>query len=123
MMREPDVDSKLNRTKYSRTMLALLTVESQSVDVLRLVADFARGLGCRTDDGEIASGRQIAIEVPAGSDEMLELLSHLALSATKAGVHVDEPLCRVTFRHGEATSIVSLSLRLMAFDMQAAPRT
>lgn len=101
-------------------MTAHLTVESRSDVVLRLTADFARGLGCQTDAAEIASGRFIRIEVPSGTDELFELLTHLALSATKAGIHVDEPLCRVTFHHDRAASAVAMALRLMQFDMKGA---
>ena len=99
-------------------MTAVLTVESQSEVVLRLVSDFARGLGC---DTVVTLPGRIRTEVPDVGDNLLELLTHIALSATRAEIDVAEPLCRVTYRHGAALSAVTLTFRLTEFtiDMSA----
>jgi hypothetical protein len=46
-----------------------------------------------------AFGRALETELPDGDDALLELLSYVALSATKAGVAVEEPLCRINYWH------------------------
>jgi hypothetical protein len=92
-------------------MTVSVTLVSKSEQVLRLVHDFAHGLGCPVDMGSPSSGGSIRIEV--GDDHsLLELLTHVALSATKAGVNVAEPLCHVTYRHRGVTSNVTLTLRI-----------
>ena len=98
-------------------MIASLTLVSRNDLVLSLVADFAHGLGC-TVDTVPPWKRRIKISMPATpeSDEMLiELLTHVALSAAKAGVEVTEPLCYLTCRHGSAASEVMLALRIEEF--------
>jgi hypothetical protein len=99
-------------------MIVHLTLVSENEVVLRLVGDFARGLGCALDTVPASPGRGIRTEVPdAGGDTLLELLTHIALSATKGGVNVAEPLCRVTYRHGSAPSQVTLGLRIAEFSI------
>jgi len=83
---------------------------SQHDLVRRLVHDFALGLGCRVDVGPPSSGIRIALNDDDHS--LLEILTHVALSATKAGVDVAEPLCHVTHRHGGVTTDVTLTLRI-----------
>jgi hypothetical protein len=43
---------------------------------------------------------------------LVELLTHVALGATRAGVDIAVPICHVTYRHEGATSDVTLSLRI-----------
>ena len=98
-------------------MIASLTLVSRNDVVLSLVADFARGLGC-TVDTVPPWKRRIRVGMPDSpeSDEMLvELLTHVALSAAKAGVEVTEPLCYLTRRHGGVSSEVTLALRIEEF--------
>ena len=93
-------------------MDATLTVVSGNESVVHLVADFAKGLGCRVD----ASGAQVRIDLVDGSDLLLEVLDYVALSATRSGVPADEPLCRLTYRHG-GSARVTLGLRVSDFSI------
>lgn len=98
-------------------MIVRLMLVSENEVVLRLVGDFARGLGCALDIIPASPGRGIRMEVPDAGDTLLELLTHVALSATKAGVDVSEPLCRVTYRHSNAPSEVTLGFRIAEFSI------
>ena len=101
-------------------MRMLITVGSQNERLLGLVRDFAVGLGFTN---EPAPPSQVAVSVPEASDEtLLHLLTHVALSATKAGAEPGEPLCRITFREHRAASEVTLGLRIASFDLQSATR-
>ena len=93
-------------------MTVHLTVVSASEQVGGLVGDFARGLGCGLQSIPVATGRGVRIEVPDLGHSLVELLAHLALSATKAGVSVAEPVCRVTYRHPGVSSSVTVTLRV-----------
>ena len=94
-----------------------LTVMSQSGTLVRLVGDFARGLGCTTDLDE---GRgELRIQWSAAEDALLELLDYVALSATRAGVDIGEPLCRLTYRRGDAPARVTLDFRIADFRLAA----
>ena len=105
-------------------MTVSVTLVSTSELVLRLVHDFARGLGCVVDAGPLSSDRSIRIEVNDDGHSLLELLTHVALSATKAGVDVTEPLCQVTYRHGGGvTPDVTLTLRIADIRIDAVPRS
>ena len=48
---------------------------------------------------------------------------HVALSATKAGVEVTEPVCQITYRHAGVTSDVNLTLRIADFHIGKAVET
>jgi len=99
----------------------LVTVDSQNKRLLGLVRDFALGLGFADEPGPPS---QVAVSLPQASDEtLLHLLTHVALSATKAGVEPDEPLCRVTFQEHGAASEVRLGLRIASFDLPPAGNT
>lgn len=102
-------------------MTAHVTMESTSEMALGLVADFARGLGCAVDVPPGSESRAIRIALPDAA-VLLELMTHVALSATRANIHVDEPLCRVTFQHANAPSVVTLGLRIAEFSIDAATR-
>ncbi|MGH9255845.1 MAG: hypothetical protein ACRD3C_14890 [Vicinamibacterales bacterium] len=101
-------------------MTVYLTLISGNDLVLRLVGDFARGLGCTLDMVTAPAGRGIRIEVPDVGHGLVELLTHVALSATKAGVDVSEPLCQVTYRYGDVSSEATLALRVADFRIDAA---
>ena len=103
-------------------MTAHVTLESNNEVALRLVADFARGLGCVVDAPPGSDGRAIRIALSDAS-VLLELMTHVALSATKANIDVGEPVCRVTFQHANAPSVVTLGLRIAEFNIDAATRT
>jgi hypothetical protein len=94
-------------------MTVSVTLVSGNDLILRLVHDFAHGLGCRVTDAErTSSGRSIRIELDDEDHSLVELLTHVALSATKAGVDVAEPRCHVTYRHNGVSSNVTLTLRI-----------
>jgi hypothetical protein len=95
-------------------MIASLTLVSENDLVLGLVGDFARGLGCVVDAAS-PGGRRIRIGMPDGDDILIELLTHVALSAAKAGIEPSEPLCYLTCRHGSVSSEVTLGLRIEEF--------
>jgi hypothetical protein len=98
-------------------VIAHLTVESKSEAVRATVADFAHGLGCEVEDGRREGTPLLRITMPESTDHVLELMSHIALSATRALVDLDEPLCRVSFRHRGAASVVTLGLRVTELDI------
>jgi hypothetical protein len=98
-------------------MTVSVTLVSQHDQVLRLVRDFAHGLGCRVDVA--TSGIRIALN--DADHSLLEILTHVALSATKAGVDVAEPLCHVTHRHGGVTTDVTLTLRIADVRIETPP--
>jgi hypothetical protein len=86
-------------------MTVSVTLVSESDLILRLVHDFSHGLGCPV---EMSTGRSIRIQLDDVDHRLVELLTHVALSATKAGIDVAEPLCHVTYRHEGVTSDVTL---------------
>lgn len=96
-------------------MTIAVTLVSQSDLLLHLVRDFAHGLGCRVDMAATSSGQSIRIMVDDDDHSLVELLTHVALSAAKAGVDVAEPLCQVAYRHRSVTSEVTLTLRIAEF--------
>lgn len=67
------------------------------------------------------SERSIRIGVPDDNDVLVELLTHVALSATRAGVAVTEPLCYLTSRHAGVSSEVKLALRITEFAIDRSP--
>jgi hypothetical protein len=101
-------------------MKVQLTVRSASELVLHLVSDYAKGLGYAVGDGEAFTPRGVRITMPDVEQGLVELLTHVALSATKAGVDVGEPLCEVVCHHGGASSDVRLALRLTELRIDAA---
>ena len=102
-------------------MTVFVTFVSESDVLLGLVSDYARGLGCQVDVGLMSSNRSIRIEVD-DDRSLVELLTHVALAAAKAGVEVSEPLCQVTYRHRGVTSDVTLTLRIAEFRIDTAAR-
>ncbi len=102
-------------------MILQLNVLSQSDPLLRLVGDFARGLGCAVHANE--EPNELRIESPTADDDlMLELLGFVALGATRTGVDLAEPLCRVTYRRGDAVAQTTLDLRIADFRLDRALR-
>ena len=89
-----------------------LTLITEHAELLGLVGDFARGLGCRVDPASNGSSTAIRTELPDGGDTLLELLDYIALSATKVGVNLSQLLCRVTYQRPGAAAEVTLGLRL-----------
>jgi hypothetical protein len=95
-----------------------LSVLSRNDDLLQLVGDFARGLGCAVHTNDSS---KLRIESAAADDELiLELLGFVALSATRTGVDLAEPLCRVTYRRGDAPAETTLDLHIADFRLTAA---
>jgi hypothetical protein len=69
----------------------------------------------------VSSGGSIRIALADDDDHSLvELLTHVALSAAKAGVDVAEPICHVTYQHRSVTSEVTLTLRIAEFRIDRA---
>src|SRR5262245_61625078 len=101
-------------------MTVHLTLASTSEQVVDLVGDFARGLGCGLQRIPVGTGQGVRIEVPDLGHSLVELLAHVALSATKAGVDVAEPLCRVTYRHPGVSSSVTVTLRVADVSIDSA---
>ena len=91
---------------------------SESDRLLRLVGEFAHGLGC-TLEAAPAQGGGLRAEVPDGADTLLNLLTFVALSATKLGVRLIEPLCEITYRQGTSASEVTLGLRIADIRLHA----
>lgn len=104
-------------------MIVYLTLLSGSTVILDLVSDFARGLGCSVDAVAEQQHRGIRIQVPDAGQTLVELLTHVALSATKAGVDPGEPLCQLTHRHAGASAEVRLSVRIAEFNIIATAPT
>jgi hypothetical protein len=94
------------------------TFMTGSQQLAALVRDFARGLGCAPD----ADGPPDAVRchLPDAGGPLLHLLTHIALTAMKLGVELNEPLCQVRYREGDATAEVTLSLRLADIRLQSA---
>ena len=99
-------------------MTVFVTLITESELLLHLVSDYARGLGCDVDGANPAGG-SIRIEVD-DDRSLVELLTHVALSAAKAGVDFAEPLCHVTYQHRGVTSEVTLTLRIEEFRIDKA---
>ena len=95
-------------------MTVHLLIVSDSDNLLQLVGEFAKGLGC-TLEAAPATGRGLRVELPDGAETLLNLLTYVALSATKLGVQLVEPTCEVTYRQGNAASVVTLALRIADF--------
>jgi hypothetical protein len=100
-------------------MTIAVTLVTENDLLLRLVRDFAHGLGCRVDTAPTSSGHSIRIAVD-DDHSLVELLTHVALSAAKAGVDLAEPLVHVTYRHRSVTSEVTLTLRIAEFRIDKA---
>ena len=96
-------------------MTVHLTLVSQNEKVLNLVGDFARGLGSTAVAAPSPLGHSLRTELPDAGETLLELLSYVALSATRAGIDPAEPFCRVTYWHRGAAAEVTLGLRVAEF--------
>jgi hypothetical protein len=97
-------------------MTAHFTLVTVSEDLRRLVAEFARGLGCAPESAP--GGGAVRAAIPDVADTLLSLLTYVALSAIKLLIDLAEPLCEVTYRHGAEASEVTLSLRLADIRLQ-----
>ena len=72
---------------------------------------------CAVDTASTTANHRIRIEVPDTGHTLVELLTHVALSATKAGIDLTEPLCEVASRHVGASSEVKLAFRVAEFSI------
>ena len=99
-------------------MTIQLLLVSQSDALLRLVREFAEGLGCGVGV-QATSPTDVRVRLPeeAGADLLLHLLSYVALSAVKLGLDPSEPRCRVHFREPKAAAAVTLGLSVSAIDL------
>jgi hypothetical protein len=93
-----------------------LTVLSRDATVMQYVRDFAKGLGCAVDGGGESGDGGIRIEL-ADTAELVELLDYVALTAIRAGVDVQEPLCRLTYRR-DGSAQVTLGVRCVELTLR-----
>jgi hypothetical protein len=97
-------------------MKVSITLVSENDLIRALVRDFAHGLGCPV----AAAPASIRIDINDDDHSLVEVLTHVALSAAKAGVDIAEPLCEVRYQHPHVTSEVTLTLRIAEFRIDAA---
>jgi len=102
-------------------MTVHLTLFTDVEAIRHQVADYARGLGCTVTGAPVVPESGIYATLPDEGEALLELLTHVALTATKAGVDLSEPLCRVTYQHQSAAPEVLVGFRLTEFSIHAAP--
>jgi hypothetical protein len=93
-----------------------LRIDSENGTLLRLVHEFAEGLGWTLASEAPSAISLLEPEGDGGADGLLHLLTHVALSAAKAGVDPSEPLCRIRYRQGPA-SHVTLTVRINDFSV------
>ena len=99
-------------------MKVSVTLVSENDLIRALVRDFAHGLGCPVA-AATPPDTTIRIDINDDDHSLVELLTHVALSAAKAGVNVAEPVCQVTYQHKSVTSEVTLTLRIADFRIDA----
>jgi hypothetical protein len=104
-------------------MTVHLILFTDSEPIRHQVADFARGLGCTVSAAPASPDHGLRAELPDEGEALLELLSHVALTATKAGVDLSEPLCRVVYKHQPTAPEVAVGFRLTEFNINTGPRT
>ena len=92
------------------------TVISQNEALLRLVREFAEGLGWTRGSSPPSAISLLQSEQTPGGNDLLNLLAYTALSAAKIGAESSEPLCRIRYREGQASE-VRLGLRIAEFDL------
>jgi len=92
---------------------------SQNGSLLRLVREFAEGLGWTLESSAPSAITLVQPQQTNGLDHLLNLLTYVALAAGKTGVDPGEPLCRIRYRQGQALSEVTLGLRITEFDLGA----
>ena len=95
-----------------------LTVISDSGMLLRHVREFAEGLGWKLASDAPSAINLVEPDEARGSDQLLNLLTYVSLSAVKAGVDSSEPLCRIQYREGPASQ-VTLGLRIAEFNLKS----
>lgn len=86
--------------------------------VLTLVREFAHGLGCRPVAEAAPARDAIRFELAGGAEELLHLLSYVALAATRTGVEVSAPLCQITYQEPHAAATTTLKLRLSDLSLE-----
>ena len=96
--------------------LTLLTIDEA---IRTQVADFAKGLGCRVEAATRFPAGELTAVLPDTGDALLELLTHVALTATKSGTDISEPVCRVAYRRQSTSPEVVLSFRLTDFNISS----
>jgi len=100
-------------------------VGQDSLQASGIADDIASGIATTSYHSQLravppAFGRGLETELPDGDDALLELLSYVALSATKAGGAVEEPLCRINYWHEGASVEVTMDLRVADFTLDKA---
>jgi hypothetical protein len=103
-------------------MTVHLILFTDSEPIRQQVADFAKGLGCSVSGAAASPEHGLQAELPDEGEALLELLCHVALTATKAGVDLSEPLCRVVYKHQPTSPEVAVGFRLTEFNIHTTPR-
>jgi hypothetical protein len=103
-------------------MTVHLVLFTDSEDIRQQVADYAKGLGCTVSAAAVSPDQGLRAELPDEGAALLELISHVALAATKFGVDLSEPLCRVTYKHRPMSPEVAIGFRLTEFNINTASR-
>ena len=98
-------------------MTVHLTLVTDSESIRHQVADFAKGLGCTVRGASTSPDGGLTAELPDEGEALLELLTHVALTAAKAGVDLSEPLCRVFYKHQTSAPEVEIGFRLTEFNI------
>ena len=98
-------------------MTVHFTLVSDNELLLRLVREFAQGLGWTVEEAPVGIS-VVQPDILDGGDHLLRLLTYVALAAAKAGIDASEPLCHVRYREGKGAE-VSLGVRIADFDMKA----
>ena len=101
-------------------MTAHLAVLSGNGVVLKLVSDYAHGLGCTSESTSEPEGSGVRIAMSNDEVGLLDLLTQVALGCAKAGLEVNEPVCVLTAHGAGAASQVRLALRMERFNIESA---
>ena len=111
-------DAGQSETRRARLPIVRLelSVVSESGALLRLVREFAEGLGWTLTSITPSS---ITLREPeeSGPERVLNLLTFVSLSTAKVGIDSSEPLCRIRYREGPASE-VTLGVRITEFDLK-----
>jgi hypothetical protein len=96
-------------------MTIQFTLTSRHQPLLTLVRDFAHGLGYQVD----AAGKdQIQFPVPDGAEMLLHVLTHVALSAARFDIEMNDAVCTIDYHEPRAAAAVRLKLRLADIGLQ-----
>jgi hypothetical protein len=99
-------------------MRVQFTLVSRNGALLRLVSEFAQGLGWTVEAAPTSAISVFQSDGQLAPDHLVRLLTYVGLAAAKTGVDSSEPLCEVTYREDNAAAQVTMGLRIAHFDMK-----